>query len=60
MQAAYTNFTYLHSKSTNDCYIQVHLEMDVVIDNVGNVYYTGDPGSVQYTQNGSGELIRLD
>jgi hypothetical protein len=56
----YTNFTYLHSNSTNDCYIQVHLEMDVLIDNVGNVYYSGNPGSVNYTQNSSGELIKLD
>ncbi len=55
-----TNFTYMGSSSTNDCYIQVHMELEVVIDNAGNVYYTGDPYSISKTENSTGKLIKLD
>ena len=54
------NFIYMSSGSTNDCYVQVNLEFLVVIENVGNVYYTGDPGTLEYTRNSSGELIKLN
>lgn len=56
----YTVFTYLSSNSTNNCYVQVESDLSATIDNVGNVYYSGNPPNITYVQNGSGELIKLD
>jgi hypothetical protein len=32
--------------------------MDIVIDETGSIYYTGNPGTVHLTKNSTGELIK--
>lgn len=52
-----TNLAYITSKSTADSYVWVKGEMDVWIDYIGNVYYTGNPTKITYNYTGSGRLI---
>jgi hypothetical protein len=52
-----TSATYLTSKSTSDCYIWATDELDVWIDYIGNVYYTGNPSNISHNYTGSGRLI---
>lgn len=56
----WTAFTFMHTESTNDCYINVthHLEYDIT--NLGNIYYRGHPDVIKGTDTGKGELIPLD
>lgn len=55
-----TVFTYMNSSSTNNCYVNTSSVLDVTIENVGDVYYMGNPDSVYFTQHSSGKLIKLD
>ena len=43
------------SESTADCYINVSHILDATINNLGNIYYKGDPDSIQVTY---GEFAR--
>jgi hypothetical protein len=52
-----TNLAYITSKSTADSRVWVRKEMDVWIDYIGNVYYTGSPYKITYNYTGSGRLI---
>jgi hypothetical protein len=54
------DFIYLDTRSSNDIYVQVHKVLGVTIDNIGNVYYTGNPYDISLVQNGTGQLIKLD
>ena len=53
-----TVFTYMGSYSTNNCYVRSSLDMEVNIENVGNVYYYGNPPNLSLTGGGSGKLIK--
>lgn len=55
-----TNYVYLHSVSIGKAYINAPDNglMDIVIDQSGNIYYTGNPGTVNLTKNSTGELIK--
>ena len=50
---------YLNNKSSNDIYIYSGTTLGVTIENIGNVYYTGNPGSISLNRIGSGELIKI-
>lgn len=54
-----TNFTYMNNSSPNDCYVWVRTELGVTIDNIGDVYYKGNP-VVNKQLNSSGQLIHLE
>ena len=55
-----TKYSYLSTMSPNDCFIWAVNEIGVTIDNIGNVYYKGDPPVINRQLNGSGQLIRMD
>jgi hypothetical protein len=50
---------YLNSKSSNDVYLRAKNRLEVTIENIGNVYYIGDPNQIKLNQIGTGELIKL-
>jgi hypothetical protein len=54
------NYVYLHSVSIGKAYVNAPQNglMDVVIDQTGNIYYTGNPGTVNLTKNSTGDLIQ--
>jgi len=54
-----TNFTYMKNSSPNDCYVWARTELGVTIDNIGDVYYKGNP-VVNKQLNSSGQLIHLE
>ena len=53
-----TVYTFMTSHSTNNCYVRASLELEVKIENVGDVYYYGDPPSVQLYGTGTGGLYK--
>jgi hypothetical protein len=53
-----TVYTYLTNNSTNNCFVWSTLSLDVKIENVGDVYYWGDPQIVNFSGTGSGKLIK--
>jgi len=55
-----TKFTYMSTQSPNDCFISVINELGVSILNIGNVFYKGDPSSIDLETTSSGKLIRLE
>jgi len=53
-----TDFTYISSSGTNDCYINVNKSLEATITSIGNIYYKGKP-SVKANITGDGKLIEL-
>ncbi len=51
---------YADNKSSNDVYLNSTEVLEVTIHNIGNVYYTGNPGKIKLNRIGTGELIRLE
>ncbi len=58
LRALETTYTYLTSISTNNCYVWAGLELEVKIDNVGDVYYFGNPPTVTLLGTGTGKLYK--
>lgn len=54
-----TQFTYMYSSSPNNCFVHAEQVLAVTIDNVGNVYYKGDP-QLETVINSSGGLIKIE
>ena len=54
----YTVFTFLTNNSTNNCYVWASFQLDAKIENVGDVYYWGDPPIINYSGAGSGKLYK--
>jgi hypothetical protein len=50
---------YMNTESPNDCYVNALITLEVEIRNIGNVYYTGNPPSINAVINGGGQLINL-
>jgi hypothetical protein len=50
---------YLNNKSSNDVYVQSSDILEVTIENIGNVYYIGNPDQIKLNQIGTGEMIKL-
>ena len=55
-----TKFTFLSTLSPNDCFVNVQSEIGATIENIGNVYYLGDPAVVSEVTYSTGRLIRLE
>jgi hypothetical protein len=53
-----TTYSYLTNNSTNNCYVFSILELEVKIENVGDVYYFGNPTSVSLQGGGTGMLYK--
>jgi hypothetical protein len=53
-----TEFTYMSSYSTNNCWVRATNTLHVSIMNVGDVYYYGDPESLQVEIIGEGNLYK--
>jgi hypothetical protein len=54
----WTVYTYLTNNSTNNCYVYATNTLEVKIENVGDVYYWGNPPIVNLSGIGSGKLIK--
>lgn len=55
-----TGYTFMHTKSTNDCYIRVDFHLEYIIDNIGNIYYKGKPAHISGKKNAEGQLIHVE
>lgn len=55
-----SNYAIVSTKSTNNCYIKANKELEVFIDYVGNIYYSGNPAIIKINTTGSGKLIKMD
>jgi hypothetical protein len=55
-----SKFVYVNNKSSNDLYLQATTELGATIENIGNIYYSGNPPVVNFKQIGTGKLIKLD
>jgi len=53
-----TNYSFVSSNTTGDCYINCQGTLAVKIFGQGNVYYTGSPTLQYSSEGGSGELIK--
>jgi hypothetical protein len=55
-----TDYVYLHSVSIGHAQINAPENglMDIVIDRTGNIYYKGDPATINLTRNNKGDLIK--
>jgi len=51
-----TRYCSVTSKGTNNCYVNVSIALYAIIENIGSVYYSGNPGSVGGKITGSGVL----
>jgi len=53
-----TDYCFITSKSTGNCYVTVGNEIGATLNNSGNIYYSGNPDIVKVTQTGTGKLIK--
>ncbi|MCF6341458.1 MAG: DUF2807 domain-containing protein [Bacteroidales bacterium] len=53
-------FVYVNNKSSNDMYLQATVELGATIENIGNIYYTGNPPTVFLNKKGEGKLIEFE
>jgi hypothetical protein len=53
-----TDYCYIMSNTTGNCYVNVEKEIEATIKNSGNIYYSGDPYKINTTRTGSGNLIK--
>jgi hypothetical protein len=51
---------YLENKSSNNIYVNSVLTLEATINNIGNVYYKGNPPNILVGGTGSGKLIKLE
>ena len=53
-----TGYTFMTSNSTNNCFVNCSGELEVKLNNVGDVYYFGNPPTVSLFGTGTGMLIK--
>ncbi len=51
-----TRYCSVNNRGTNNCYVNVSVNLYAIISNIGSVYYTGDPPTVGGKITGSGVL----
>ena len=51
-----TRYCSVTNRGTNNCYVRVSVALYAIIQNIGSVYYTGEPASVGGKISGSGVL----
>jgi hypothetical protein len=49
----------MNNKGSNDCYVWVTYHLGAEIENIGNIYYRGDPVTINANITGTGQLIHL-
>lgn len=54
-----SKFVYANNKSSNDVYLKANSHLGATIENIGNIYYAGNPKTVTFDKIGTGELIHL-
>ncbi|MFM7054450.1 MAG: GIN domain-containing protein [Bacteroidota bacterium] len=54
-----TRDAFVMSRSTGDCYVNSNTTLQVKIDYQGDIYYSGQPSSIQSQITGTGRLIRF-
>ena len=54
-----TNYTFISTKGTGDCYVNAVTDLGATILHIGNIYYRGNP-EVTADIRGTGKLIKLD
>ena len=54
------DFVYLNNRSSNNVYVKANKVLGVTIENIGNVFYKGNPYDISLNQTGSGQLIKLE
>lgn len=52
-----TGYSYVTNKSSNDCYVNASQYLRAEIGSIGNIYYTGNPDSLDVYINGAGSVI---
>lgn len=52
-----SDYTWIYSISTGDIHVNVNSLLIVTIKSLGDVYYTGNPGTIDQDLRGEGELI---
>ncbi len=55
-----SKFVYVNNKSSNNLYLRATIELGATIENIGNIYYAGNPPDILLVKKGSGELIKLE
>lgn len=55
-----TGILYINNRSSNDVYIRASSTLGATIENIGNIYYYGNPHSVSLNRIGTGNLIDLE
>lgn len=50
---------YLNNKSSNDIYIYASERISATIENIGNIYYLGNPQTISLNKSGNGDLIKI-
>jgi hypothetical protein len=53
-------FCFMNNKGSNDCYVNCTKVLEVEIENIGNIYYKGDPETIKSKITGTGRLIKLE
>lgn len=53
-----TTFNYVTNNSTNNCFVRSEYTLEVIIPNVGDIYYWGDPPIVTMEITGEGKLYK--
>lgn len=53
-----TDLTYIHNKSTGNCFVNVGSVLEAEISSSGNIYYSGNPSSIKQTGSGTGGLFK--
>ena len=52
-----TGYSFVTNKSSNDCYVNASQYLEANIGSIGNIYYTGNPDSLDIDITGSGQVI---
>jgi len=55
-----SNYLSLTTNSPSESYVNSNAHLNVIINYVGNVYYTGTPHTINVEKNGDGELIKMN
>ena len=55
-----TIFTYMNNRGSNDCYVWATYHLGVDIEYLGNIYYKGNPVTINANITGTGQLIHID
>lgn len=54
-----THFAYITNKGTNNIIVNPVNLLDALIEESGNIYYSGQPDSIRFRNSGTGKLINL-